>query len=129
MKGFDSKCMNLRTVEQVTWLAVRKRRTCLNRCVKWSPKFRRRTCIRDSATSTSFPVRLVEFFLSSWPLLSPKEILVSPEDFLPRKGSSEGLGKGDLQSGPAGAANAELVIERLVLGRAEDGRYLQPWPD
>ena len=82
-----------------------------------------------SATSTSFPVRLVEFFFSSWPLLSPKENLVSPEDFLPRKGSSEGLGKGDLQSGPAGAANAELVIERLVLGRAEDGRYLQPWPD
>ena len=31
----------------------------------------------------------------------------------------------DLRSGTAGAAKAELEVERLVLGRAEDVRYLQ----
>ena len=53
--------------------------------------------------------------------LSP---LLSPEDSLPLRGSTERLAKGDLQSGPAGAEKAELAIERLVLGWAEDGRCL-----
>ena len=44
-----------------------------------------------------------------------------PRRFSANKVSSEELAKGDLLSGPAGAAKAEPGIERLVRGREEDG--------
>ena len=55
--------------------------------------------------------------------LAANQFIVSsePRRFSANKVSSEGLAKGDLLSGPAGPAEAELAIEQLVRGREEDG--------